>query len=421
MKVADLLGIDLAVAAAVPAAAAFADAVELGLRDNPLRAQLLVSRLLGKHIGVPVSAVLSAAHTLGALVRAECAGQSPVVIGFAETATGLGHGVAAVSSAAGGPAWYLHTSRRPAPAGAQVIRFSEEHSHAVEQALALFDDAELRGDRPLVLVDDELTTGTTAVNAIRALQSCWPRSGYILASLIDCRDQARRAEVAAAVRGLGATVVSVSLLDGHVQTPADVLTRAATFIATLPRPGAAGPLAPVSRLGVTLPAGLPTTAMHGWGPAQERAAEGEMRRLAAALPVGHDRRTLVLGDEEFMYLPQLLAAGLSGQVRVSTTTRTPAVTIDRPGYPLRTVLEFPATHDGRRLAFAYNVAASAAAEPGNAPGFDDIVFVTDAPEAGHTARLAAELARSARRSVHVVTVASGPMPWSEPASQIELA
>ena len=435
MRVADLLGIDLAVAPAAPAAAAFADAVELGLRDNPNRAQLLVSRLLGKHIGVPVSAVLSAAHALGALVRAECAGQSPVVIGFAETATGLGHGVAAVSSANGGPAWYLHTSRRPAPAGAQVIRFSEEHSHAVEQALALFDDTELRGDRPLVLVDDELTTGTTAVNAIRALQDCWPRSGYILASLIDCRDRARRAEVAAAVHGLGATVVSVSLLDGHVQTPVDVLTRAATFIATLPRPGAglpaagsapldpgaAGPLAPVSRLSMTLPAGLPTTAMHGWGPAQERAAKGEMHRLAAALPVGHDRRTLVLGDEEFMYLPQLLAGGLSGQVCVSTTTRTPAVTIDRPGYPLRTVLEFPATHDGRRLAFAYNVAASVAAEPGNAPGFDDIVFVTDAPEAGHTARLVAELARSARRSVHVVTVASGPMPWSEPAGQIELA
>jgi adenine/guanine phosphoribosyltransferase-like PRPP-binding protein len=434
--VTELLGIRLDVAAAGPdvagpAAASYADAVELGLRNNPNRAQLLVSRLLGKHVPVPASAVLAAAHALGALVRAQCDGQSPVIIGFAETATGLGHGVAAVSSACGGPAWYLHTSRRPAAAGTQVIRFDEEHSHAVEQALALFDDTELRDGRPLVLVDDELTTGTTAVNAIRALQECWPRPRYILASLIDCRDETRRAEVAAAVRALGASVVSVSLLDGHVQLPADLLTRAAKLVAALPPPdpalsppadarapgarspdvGPPGVLAPASRLSFTLPVGVPTTAMHGWSPAQELAAEREMRRLAASLPVARDDRTLVLGDEEFMYLPQLLAAALGEQVRVSTTTRTPAVTIDRPGYPLRTVLQFPATCDGQRPAFAYNVAASVHPEPGNAPGFDDIVLVTDGPSAQHAARLVAELARSARRSVHVVTVRSGPRSW----------
>ena len=110
-------------------------------------------------------------------MRAACGGQTPVVVGFAETATGLGHGVASVSAADGGPAPYLHTTRRPAPAGARVVRFCEEHSHAVDQSLALLDDADLRGGRPLVLVDDELTTGKTAVNAIRVIQASWPRAG----------------------------------------------------------------------------------------------------------------------------------------------------------------------------------------------------------------------------------------------------
>ncbi|HEX9529153.1 MAG TPA: phosphoribosyltransferase domain-containing protein, partial [Streptosporangiaceae bacterium] len=127
-SVAGQLGITVHLAPSAPGGARFAGALEVGLRRNPNRAQLLVSRVLGKHIPAPVSDVLSAAHALGAAVRSACAGQTPVVIGFAETATGLGHGVAAVSAPDGGPGPYLHTTRRPAHDGARVIRFSEEHS-----------------------------------------------------------------------------------------------------------------------------------------------------------------------------------------------------------------------------------------------------------------------------------------------------
>lgn len=409
-SVAARLGITVQVTPSFPDAARFADAVEIGLRHNPRRAQLLVSRVLGKHVPVPVWQVLSAAHALGAAVRASCAGLTPVVVGFAETATGLGHGVAAVSAADGGPAPYLHSTRRPAPAAARVVRFSEDHSHAVDQALALIDDADLRGNRPLVLVDDELTTGKTAVNAIRVIQQSWPRDTYVLASLIDCRSDARRAQVAQAVRDLGASVVSVSLLDGRVRLPADVLAQVREFIDELPQAGAG--LRPARRVpeywhSVPLPAGVPAIAMHGWGPDQERAASAAMCRAAASLPVARDGRTLVLGDEELMYLPQLLARGLGREVRTSTTTRTPAVTFDGPGYPLRTALSFGSTEDGRRPVYAYNVAASSHVEPGNAPGFDDIVLVTEAERGPRTAGLVAGLTASAGSSVHVITLRPG--------------
>jgi Phosphoribosyl transferase/TRSP domain C terminus to PRTase_2 len=400
------LGISVRLTPTVPETARFAGSLELGLRQNPKRAQLLVSRLLGKHIPVPVGGVLGAAHVLGGLVRGACAGQTPVVIGFAETATGLGHGVAAVSAADGRPAPSWHTTRRPAPPGAHVLRFDEEHSHATDQSLVVLDDAPLRCGRPLVLVDDELTTGKTAVNAIRVLQARWPRTLYVLASLVDCRSDEMRAAVAAAVSDLGAQVITVSLLDGQVGLPATVLPRARAFIASLPATPAIlnGTRAQVSFADVTLPDGLPALALAGWSPAQERAARGAMCEVADSLLVARDGRTLVLGDEELMYLPQLLAASLGDDVRTSTTTRTPAVVIDRPGYPLRTMLEFGSTDDGHRAAYAYNVAPSRLPDPGNAPGFDDIVLVTEAPRGPRMSELVAKLAASARRSVHVVTL-----------------
>jgi len=406
-SVAGQLGISVQVTPSFPGAAGFAGAVEIGLRRNPNRAQLLVSRVLGKHVPVPVCQVHSAAHALGSVVRSACAGQTPVVVGFAETATGLGHGVAAVSAADGGPAPYLHTTRRPAPAGARVVRFSEEHSHAAGQALVLLDDAELRGNRPLVLVDDELTTGQTAVNAIAAIQAAWPRDVYVLASLIDCRDDGRRAAVVRSVRALGADVTSVSLLDGRVRIPAGAVAAVRELVGALPdspaRPRPAA-LVQVTWADVRLPDRVPPIGMHGWGPDQERAAAAAMSLAAASLPVARDGRTLVLGDEELMYLPQLLAAALGDQVRTSTTTRTPAVTIDGPGYPLRTALAFVSTEDGRRPVYAYNVAASSHADRGNAPGFDHIVLVTDAARGPRTSGLVGELSVAARCGVHVITL-----------------
>ena len=52
------LGISVRLTPSAQETARFDGSLELGLRQNPRRAQLLVSRLLGKHIPVPVSDVL---------------------------------------------------------------------------------------------------------------------------------------------------------------------------------------------------------------------------------------------------------------------------------------------------------------------------------------------------------------------------
>ena len=256
--------------------------VELALRHNPKRAQLLVSRLLGKHIPVPVGDVAAAGEALGQLVRAACAGESPVVVGFAETATALGHAVAAASGY-DGVSRYLHTTRRPFAAGRSVLRFLEEHSHAVDQALALDGMPAPSPDVPLVLVDDELTTGTSALNAIRALQQVWPRHRYVLASLVDSRSLEQRAANICAVRELGADVVSVALYDAELYLPADVLSRAAAASAIEPVPRRpVEPAAPISHLQLRLPPSTRSTADTAWDGGAEAAARAAAAECAAA-------------------------------------------------------------------------------------------------------------------------------------------
>jgi hypothetical protein len=407
--VTDKLGIRLTTTPAVPGAAAWPEPAELGLRINPQRAQLIISRLLGKHIPVPVADVLNAGHCLGDAVREACAGQTPVIVGFAETATGLGHAVASVAAADGGAAPYIHTTRRPAATGPSSVTFFEEHSHATGHTLAVLDEQPFRAGTPLVLVDDELSTGKTVVNAIRALHERWPRRHYVVASLIDSRTPAQCAAVEADIRQLGASFTSVMLFTGDIDLPADVLEKAAVVRAGLP-PDLNSPVnAPAEVHTYDVALDIATTAAHGWDRDDETRLRAHAARLAERLPVARDGRTLVLGDEEFMYFPQLVAAALGDEVRTSTTTRSPAVTVDRAGYPLRTGLTFPATEDAGRVAYAYNVAHSQENEPGNAPGFDDIVFVTDAALADHVlAHTVPQLAVAARATLHVVAVTGRP-------------
>ncbi|MGA9873923.1 MAG: phosphoribosyltransferase domain-containing protein, partial [Rhodococcus sp. (in: high G+C Gram-positive bacteria)] len=85
--------------------------VRPGLRRNPRRAHLLVSEVLGKHIPVEPAVVTDAANRLADLVLAAVGGLDVDVLGFAETATGLGHCVAAHL----GAHCYLHSTRRHVP------------------------------------------------------------------------------------------------------------------------------------------------------------------------------------------------------------------------------------------------------------------------------------------------------------------
>ncbi|WP_369388927.1 phosphoribosyltransferase [Streptomyces sp. CG1] len=356
----------------------------LALRRNPKRAHLLVSNVLGKHVPQSPTVVYDYGHRLGRRVfallgEAEAAGA--VVLGYAETATGLGHAVADGL----GTAPYLHSTRRPVAGVARAGGFEESHSHATSHLLLPEDPGLLAGDGPLVLVDDEFSTGNTVLNTIRDLHERYPRRRYVVVALVDMRSPGDAARMERFAGEIGARVDLIAAASGVVRLPEDVLEKGQQLVARYESAGhesaGCGSVAAgrsPRQLDLSWPVGLPDGGRHGFTPAHRARLEAALpamaARIAEALPAG-TRRVLVLGFEELMYAPLRLARqleqGIDAEVRFSTTTRSPVLAVDDPGYAIRTRLVFPAHDDpadGPGERYAYNVAGG---------GFDAVVAVVD--------------------------------------------
>ncbi|MEV7322684.1 phosphoribosyltransferase [Streptomyces sp. NPDC093970] len=395
----------------------------LALRRNPKRAHLLVSNVLGKHVPQSPAVVYGHGSALGRRVR-ELLGDEEaaraVVVGYAETATGLGHCVADGI----GLAPYLHSTRRPVPGVTPAGGFEESHSHATSHLLLPEDPALLSGDGPLVLVDDEFSTGNTILNTIRDLHARYPRKRYVVVALVDMRSAADAGRLDDLADEIGARVDLVAGACGTVKLPDGVLEKGQALVARYEESAAAdgvpGPTGPqptrdlITRVDLHWPHGLPDGGRHGFGTAHrirlEAALPAMAARLAEALPLGA-RRVLTLGFEELMYTPLRVARELEplvpAEVRYSTTTRSPVLAVDDPGYAIRSRLVFPAHDDpadGPGERYAYNVAGA---------GFDAVVVFVDS--AGDTPELHAPDGLLARLGAYVPHVLLAVVPSYVPA------
>jgi len=356
--------------------------VGVALRRNPKRAQLLVSTVLAKHVPTVPGVSIAAGELLGLLVgheldggqldasladrlrqviAADAAGSQPsddltmlrgsirasashhpdvTTIGYAETATGLGQLVAGTIGS-----YYIHSTRHAEPGAPSFAGFEEEHSHATSHRLFPTRSDWLTPGGTVVLVDDELSTGTTILNTITAIDAVVPQSRWIVASLIDLRSSADRARFDECASKLGTRISVVCLGSGSIDLPDNVLQlsratidrHASEPLFAQPSPGVVEfvepAVAPVrsARFGVNGTVDAPTA-----------------QAIAAAVsPLLSAGGVLVLGTEEFIALPMAVADNLHAgnpEVRFSTTTRSPIAPIDRPDYAIESSITF-AGHD----------------------------------------------------------------------------
>ncbi|HEX7133901.1 MAG TPA: phosphoribosyltransferase domain-containing protein, partial [Iamia sp.] len=302
------------------------DLIRVGRRQNPKRQVLFVSTVLGKHLSVPPATLLAAGMALGGRVEATLGGTDPTadedrlraalggdllspadvaptpraavratVIGFAETATALGHAVRRRL----GPGPLSHTTRRPV--GTPIVRCVEAHSHAVDHEVHHADSGFLGDAAPVVIVDDEMTTGSTALSLVEAINDKLPRHRYVLATLVDWRSAADRDRLDEEAARLGTTIEVVSLLDAEAE-----VGEAPPLPAVEDAPAVTPPRVTTTELELG-----PPTARTGW--TAEHQATLDDRVAAAVEPLASARRgakVLVLGTEELMYVPALVGLHL---------------------------------------------------------------------------------------------------------------
>ncbi|WP_339257699.1 phosphoribosyltransferase family protein [Paenibacillus sp. FSL P2-0136] len=378
----------------------------MAARINKKRSFLFVSKVLGKHIPVgPYTPLLSGAalalllylemsgdtadrevmdplmnqavHGLihpeyaeeayHALLAARLALPEPVLfIGFAETATALGH---SMYNAFAGGASYIHTTREMIPELESVVTFVEEHSHAMDHLCYALDASLLSGTEPVILVDDEITTGNTAVNIIRDIQSKFPRREYVVASLLDWRSEANIQAYRKLEQELGIRITALSLLQGSIkvegvpllQPAADngaAATTGAELVTTYVRDGLERlPVTSVDAQGVINPAAyLKLSGRFGLKSADDVQLDAGVSRVAEQLgSLREGSRALVMGVGEFMYLPMRIAAEMGEGVLYQASTRSPIHPERRADYGVHSAAAYPSAGDTEIMNFIYNV------------------------------------------------------------------
>lgn len=295
-------------------------------RINPKRAFLFVSTVLGRHIPVRPSEHFEAVGALVDKCLPETITGPVLVMGYAETAVGLGAAVARgiAGRARGADLIYLSTTRHPVP-GREWVRFSEGHSHATDHhVLHPGPHPALSEERAtLILVDDETTTGSTFAALTSALIGGGVRPRRVLlVTLTDWSDGAAERSV----RDLlpGAEVRSVSLFRGSWSWAPDP----SASLPTIPNEVDSSYAAWVPSV-----SGAPRDGIRLW-------AYDGLVRVAERLRADRTGPFLVIGTGEHVWEPMLLGEALErsgAEVRVVATTRSPILT----GEVIRDKLTFP--------------------------------------------------------------------------------
>ena len=189
----------------------------LAERLNTRRAFLFVSTVLGRHIPVDPKTHRSTLRELADKVSDRLLDGPVFVMGYAETAVGLGAGVfQELRGKHPGRAIGYQATTRFVPCSQQVwFRIEEPHSHASDHAI-LKPKKDVLKDGPgatLVLVDDETTTGTTFRNlAVTLHENGAHFDRIVLATLTDWSEGAAADGVAGALPDID--VAAVALFEG---------------------------------------------------------------------------------------------------------------------------------------------------------------------------------------------------------------
>lgn len=335
--------------------------------NNPKRNFLFVSKLLGKHIEVKPNVCKATGRLLASLVYKSDSidfnvttgiikghalddeivlkelntpiktREKAFVLGFAETATGLGMAVA--SSIEG--CYYQTTTREDITEIKNILSFEEEHSHATNhKCFSLDETAMITADR-IILVDDEITTGNSMRNLIRELSKITPVKKYTILSILDWRTSEYRKNMDLLEEELQIDVEVLSIISGSVEVCDN-----SVYVDSEPKELVGeikiDKILRMDRFNVATTNGVKSyyknSGRFGVEYKDIASLEDRCKSIAELInkELNNNDRVLVMGHGEDIYIPSRVAAYINGDVKFKTTTRSPIYCEDKEGYPIKT-------------------------------------------------------------------------------------
>ena len=310
------------------------DLCAFAARDNPRRAFLVVSKVLGRHIGTAPATMRATFRDLAARITPDLPGPV-IVVGLAETAICLGQGVHEefVRRTGRHDVLFLHSTRQLLDQPV-LTRFEEPHSHASSHLIYRPHDlaGKYAAPRSLIMVDDEISTGTTLTNLAAALTIALPSIEVIVAATLT--DWSLDHEWMSLI---GRSAQTVSLLSGTL---------------TWEGPGGLGRSnhpqfdASARALGAM-------TSHRNFGRLGRADIARECDALASTLRLPPASRVRVVGTGEFTYPPFRVAEVLEAEghdVVIQSSTRSPV----HIGGPIRRGLRFADNYGTAVANYLYN-------------------------------------------------------------------
>lgn len=322
------------------------DLIIMGKRiNNNKRNFLFISKVLGKHIEAKPRVCKEIGLKLTRLIfdkeekeKSYKNNEKICVIGFAETATGLGMAVASYIK----NCYYITTTRECITELKSIFKFEEEHSHATTHKCFPLDKNKLINSEKIILVDDEITTGKSMINIIKELKKVTNAKKIIILSILDWRNEEYRKAYDELVNEENINVEVLSLISGDIK-----VKDTTTYIDT--NDEVINDTADVLNYNVLDRINLKTsyekevesyllhTGRFGVEFNEIEELESKCKDIANRLQslIESNEKILVLGHGENIYIPCRIAFYIKGDVYFKSTTRSPIYCEDVDGYPIK--------------------------------------------------------------------------------------
>ena len=266
-------------------------------------------------------------------------------IGFAETATGLAQAVFQNFFNAS----YIHTTREKITSIEPALFFNEEHSHAVEHLIFPYENDFFNKFEDIVLIDDELTTGKSALNLIR----CLPAKSFGILSILDWRN-ADNYKMFRDEKSIDVRVCS--LLKGDIKCSKSKDIVSDNIIVPSSSTKLISSTSHVFEIADVIEGYNKATGRFGLNSQDNEKILCDIKSISEVLK--KERTTgncLCIGTGEFIYLPCSISALLGDNVYFHSTTRSPVHARGINSYGNKNKVAFQSPEDETVTNYLYNI------------------------------------------------------------------